>query len=79
MTLMRKDEDDRTYRDCDAPQRANPDAAEFYRSVAHMLHLLHREGHNVSYLRYNHYLMGNLHATERGRGRFSQKAGRSRN
>lgn len=49
MTLMRRDEGERTYRDCDAPLRANSDAAEFYRAVAHMLHLLHREGHNVSY------------------------------
>lgn len=49
LTLMRKDEGDRSYRDCEAPLRANADAAEFYRAVAHMLHILHREGHNVAY------------------------------
>jgi len=49
LTLMRKDEGECMYRDCEAPLFANPDAAEFYRTVAHMLHVLHREGHSVSY------------------------------
>lgn len=48
-TLMRKDEGERMFRDCDGPLRMNSDVAEFYRAVAQLLHILHREGHNVSY------------------------------
>lgn len=49
LTLVRKDEGERTYRDCDAPLRHNDDRGDFYQAVAHLLHVLHREGHNVSY------------------------------
>ncbi len=49
LTLMRKDEGERSYQDCGGPLRANADAGVFYRSVAQLLHVLHREGHNISY------------------------------
>ena len=49
LTLTRKDEGDRMARDCEGPLYLNKDGASFYRAVAHMLHVLHREGHNVSY------------------------------
>ena len=49
-TLMRKNEGERMFRDCDGPLHINADAAEFYRAVAQTLHELHREGHNVSYV-----------------------------
>ena len=50
LTLMRKDEGERLFRDCEGPLRLNKDGASFYRAVAHTLHVLHREGHNVSYV-----------------------------
>lgn len=49
LTLKRKDGGARSHRDCEGPLRANGDAGAFYRAVAHLLHVLHREGHNVSY------------------------------
>lgn len=50
LTLMRKDEGERLYQDCDGTLLLNSDAGVFYRAVAHMLHVLHREGHNISYI-----------------------------
>lgn len=48
-TLTEKREGDRMAHDCDDDLCRNKDAGAFYRAVARYLHILHREGHNVSY------------------------------
>ena len=50
LTMMERRDSDRIARDCDGTDLGhNDDAASFYRAVARYLHLLHREGNNVSY------------------------------
>lgn len=49
LTLTEKREGERQASDCKDELFGNADHAEFYRATAHYLHVLHREGHNVSY------------------------------
>ena len=50
LTLTEKRDGDRMAHDCDGDDlRRNTDASSFYRAVARYMHVLHREGHNVTY------------------------------
>lgn len=49
LTLTERKEGERVASDCEGELRGNADHAEFYRAVARHLHVLHRQGHKVSY------------------------------
>ena len=49
LTLTKREQTEMLPSDCDGDLFSNSDAGSFYRAVARMVHILHREGHNVQY------------------------------